>query len=55
MLLYGIPEYRLPKAVVRQEIEKIQALGVEFKTECMVGRNGITVDSILKTAMMRFL
>ena len=48
VLLYGIPEYRLPKAVVRQEIEKIQALGVEFKTECMVGRNGITVDSIFE-------
>ena len=28
VLMYGIPEYRLPKQVVRQEIEKIEALGV---------------------------
>ena len=28
--MYGIPEYRLPKQVVRQEIEKIEALGGDF-------------------------
>lgn len=46
VLLYGIPAYRLPKKVVRQEIEKIQALGVEFKLNSTVGVGQLTVDSI---------
>jgi len=46
VLMFGIPEYRLPKDVVRAEIKKIEALGVEFKTNAMVGRNGLTIDSI---------
>lgn len=46
VLMYGIPEYRLPKNVVRNEIKKIEALGVEFKPRCMVGRNNVTIDSI---------
>jgi glutamate synthase (NADPH/NADH) small chain len=46
VLMYGIPEYRLPKNVVRAEIEKIEALGVRIRTNCLVGENGITVDSI---------
>ena len=44
VLMFGIPEYRLPKAVVRAEIEKIAELGVNFITNTMVGENGITVD-----------
>lgn len=46
VLMYGIPEYRLPKAVVRKEIEKIEALGVNFVLNCLVGKNNVTVDSI---------
>lgn len=46
VLMYGIPEYRLPKDVVRKEIKKIQALGVDFRLNTLVGRNGVTVDSI---------
>ena len=45
VLMYGIPEYRLPKAVVRKEIEKIEALGVNFVVNCMVGKD-ITVDDM---------
>lgn len=45
VLTYGIPEYRLPKAVVRKEIEKIEALGVNFVLNCLVGKQ-ITVDQI---------
>ncbi len=37
VLLYGIPSYRLPKTVVRQEIKKIEALGVEFRLGHTVG------------------
>jgi glutamate synthase (NADPH/NADH) small chain len=48
VLMYGIPEYRLSKAVVRAEIKKIEALGVNFVCNCMVGENGVTVDSIFK-------
>ena len=32
VLMYGIPEYRLPKTVVRDEVSKIAALGVQFIT-----------------------
>lgn len=46
VLMYGIPEYRLPKAVVRTEIKKIEALGVRFVCNCLIGENGITVDSL---------
>ncbi len=48
VLLYGIPAYRLPKKVVRQEIKKIEALGVEFKLNSTVGVGNLTVDSIFK-------
>ncbi|MDD5861996.1 MAG: NAD(P)-dependent oxidoreductase [Prevotella sp.] len=48
VLMYGIPEYRLPKAVVRAEIKKIEALGVDFECDCLVGENGITVDSLFR-------
>lgn len=46
VLMYGIPEYRLPKTVVRKEIEKIAALGVDFHLNTTVGRGGITIDSL---------
>ena len=37
MLRYGIPEYRLPKAVLDEEIATIEAMGVEIITSCKVG------------------
>lgn len=46
VLLYGIPGYRLPKNVVRQEVKKIQSLGVEFRNGCLVGVGDVTIDSI---------
>lgn len=45
ILLYGIPEYRLPNKIVRREVEKIEALGVIFRNNCQVGTD-ITLDSI---------
>ncbi len=45
VLTYGIPEYRLPKAVVRKDIKKIEALGVTFILNCVVGKQ-ITVDQM---------
>lgn len=38
VLVYGIPEFRLPKAIVQQEIEYIKKLGVKIKTDMVVGK-----------------
>jgi glutamate synthase (NADPH/NADH) small chain len=38
VLSYGIPEFRLPKKIVQKEIEYIRQLGVEFKTNYIIGR-----------------
>ncbi|MDE6611802.1 MAG: FAD-dependent oxidoreductase, partial [Muribaculaceae bacterium] len=45
VLQYGIPEYRLPKEVVRREIKKIENLGVVFHLNTTVGEN-FTVDDL---------
>lgn len=39
VLMYGIPEFRLPKDIVRKEVHKIERLGVEFKTNTVIGDN----------------
>lgn len=46
VLMYGIPEFRLPKDVVRREIKKIEKLGVEFRLSSMIGTE-VTLDDIL--------
>ncbi len=47
VLVYGIPEFRLPKErVVKAEIESVKALGVTIETDVVVGRT-ITVDELL--------
>ncbi|MBQ2799688.1 MAG: NADPH-dependent glutamate synthase [Ruminiclostridium sp.] len=38
VLIYGIPEFRLPKEIVRKEIENLTALGVEIKTNMVIGK-----------------
>ncbi len=38
VLVYGIPEFRLPKAIVRKEVENLKALGVKVETNSVVGR-----------------
>ena len=45
VMTYGIPEFRLPKAIVKQEIDTLRARGVEIKTNMVVGKT-ITVDEI---------
>lgn len=45
VLMFGIPEYRLPKEVVRHEIKKIENLGVTFHLNSTVGE-GITIDDL---------
>ena len=46
VLIYGIPEFRLPKAIVKAEIDSLKALGVEFKTNAVIGFTD-TVDELL--------
>ncbi|MBQ8143168.1 MAG: NADPH-dependent glutamate synthase [Butyricicoccus sp.] len=48
VLVYGIPEFRLPKALVREEIATVEDLGVEIRTNSVVGRM-ISVDELLDT------
>jgi NADPH-dependent glutamate synthase beta subunit-like oxidoreductase len=47
MLRYGIPEYRLPKKVLRREIQIIQNLGAEIKTNKALGRD-FTLEDLKK-------
>ncbi len=46
VLVYGIPEFRLPKIIVEREIEGIRRLGVEIKTNMVVGKVH-TVDELM--------
>ena len=45
VLKYGIPEFRLPNHIVDVEIENLKKMGVEFQTDCIVGKT-ITVDQL---------
>ena len=47
VLLYGIPDFRLPKEVVRREIKNIEALGVTFVCNTRVGTD-ITIDKMFE-------
>ena len=47
VLVYGIPEFRLPKSIVAKEIETLQQLGVRIEKNVIVGRT-ITVDELFE-------
>lgn len=47
ILLYGIPQFRLPKDVVRRETRRIEELGVHFINNCIVGQD-ITIDQLFE-------
>jgi glutamate synthase (NADPH/NADH) small chain len=47
VLVYGIPEFRLPKDIVREQIDQLQAMGVEFETDVVVGRT-VTIDELME-------
>ena len=46
VLMYGIPEFRLPKDIVRAEIEKLKELGVKIHTDMVIGKV-LSVDELL--------
>lgn len=48
VLMYGIPEFRLPKDIVSKEIDGLKALGVEIQTNMVIGKI-ISVDEILNS------
>ena len=47
VLVYGIPEFRLPKQVVREQTDKMRDMGVQFETDVVVGKT-VTIDELLE-------
>lgn len=47
VLIYGIPEFRLPKEIVREEVDALAALGVEFKPNTVIGVT-YTIDELME-------
>ncbi|MBE6661484.1 MAG: dihydropyrimidine dehydrogenase, partial [Ruminococcaceae bacterium] len=45
VLVYGIPEFRLPKAIVAREVETLKSLGVKIETNVVIGKT-LTVDEL---------
>ena len=53
VLVYGIPEFRLPKQkVVKKEIEKVKELGVKFETNVVIGKS-TTIDQLMEEEGLR--
>jgi len=46
VLVYGIPEFRLPKQIIREQVDYMSAMGVEFETDVVVGRT-VTIDELI--------
>jgi len=53
VLMYGIPEFRLPKKLVQEEIETIKQLGVEIKTNMVIGKV-YSIDELKAEDMMPY-
>ncbi|HEY7096430.1 MAG TPA: NADPH-dependent glutamate synthase [Terriglobales bacterium] len=47
VLVYGIPEFRLPKQIIREQVDYMRAMGVEFETNVVVGRT-VTIDELME-------
>ncbi|HYH01027.1 MAG TPA: NADPH-dependent glutamate synthase [Terriglobales bacterium] len=47
VLVYGIPEFRLPKSIVQQEVNNLRRMGVEFETNVVVGKT-VTIDELFE-------
>ena len=54
VMMYGIPEFRLPKEIVQTEIDGLRAMGVKVVTDFVVGRTRKLTDLIEKDGLMRF-
>ncbi|MCI9449156.1 MAG: NADPH-dependent glutamate synthase [Clostridiales bacterium] len=47
VLVYGIPEFRLPKSIVAKEIDTLKALGVKFETNTIIGKT-LSIDELIE-------
>lgn len=47
VLVYGIPEFRLPKKIVKKEVDTLKALGVDIETNMIIGKT-LTVDELFE-------
>ena len=47
VLVYGIPEFRLPKAIVRKEVKNLEDLGVDIETNMIIGKT-LSVDELFE-------
>ncbi len=47
VLVYGIPEFRLPKQIVQKEVDTLKALGVEINTNMVIGKT-LTIDELFE-------
>jgi len=47
VLVYGIPEFRLPKSIVKGEVDNLRKMGVEFETNVVVGKS-VTIDELME-------
>jgi glutamate synthase (NADPH/NADH) small chain len=47
VLVYGIPEFRLPKSIVKGEVDNLARMGVEFETNVVVGKS-VTLDELMR-------
>ena len=47
VLVYGIPEFRLPKAIVAREVDTLKALGVKIETNVVIGKT-LTIDELFE-------
>lgn len=53
VLTYGIPEFRLPKAIVQHEIDKLAQLGVEIQVNCVIGKT-LTLEDLREMSYKAF-
>ena len=47
VLVYGIPEFRLPKAIIREQLDVMRKMGVEFENDVVVGKT-VTIDELMQ-------
>ena len=47
VLVYGIPEFRLPKSIVQKEVDNLKAMGVDIETNMVIGKT-LTIDELLE-------
>lgn len=47
VLVYGIPEFRLPKSIVKKEVDTLKALGVDIETNVVIGKT-LTIDELFE-------